>query len=270
MARTIKLTAKMKCCSVARGSCARGSDQRRGIEQQPFCRRDTIVSKHEPDSAHNQRQVNSAHHQLTLLPRPSPLLAAVIFTCTLLWAKLSVAPGDTFHKSPPGSPDRWSNVDRWRAGSCEHRDSWHSWPPASSRTGLPVRGSFRKRFYPVRRQIVLGVHSLRGMAITANLAEIFNGELLFECHYFVLGMAIGAGRGIPVPGRNGFAMHALGDILGRLVVAATASLGQARKWSGVPASWAAGWCVRHGNRCRCRVLLAAGQCQPMHAGTVAF
>ena len=84
-------------------------------------------------------------------------------------------------------------------------------------------------FYPVGRQVILGIQALGGVAITANLCGDFQRGAALEPDNFVFGMAIGASRCVAVPGGDGFAVDALLDIPGGLFMTSAAGLGQARK-----------------------------------------
>ena len=79
--------------------------------------------------------------------------------------------------------------------------------------------------HPVRREVVLGVQPLRGVAVAAHLGR----RTALEGGDLVLGMAIRACGRVPVARRHRLAMDTGLDVLGYLVVARPARLGQPRE-----------------------------------------
>ena len=128
----------------------------------------------------------------------------------------------------------------------------------------------KERLHAVRRKVILGVHSLRGVAAAADLNGYLHRRAVLERLDLVLGVAIGAGRRVALTGGYRFAMYAFFHILGRLFVARAAGLGQPgemerrsrrrRRQNGVPVVAVAA--VR-------RAFLPLGQGKAMNAGAVA-
>ena len=85
-----------------------------------------------------------------------------------------------------------------------------------------------KRLHAILWQIVLGIKPFGSMATAADFRRNFRGTV-FQPLDFVLGMAVGAGRGIAHARRHRLAMHAQRPIPDFFIVTRTASLGQVGK-----------------------------------------
>ena len=88
--------------------------------------------------------------------------------------------------------------------------------------------TFEERLHAVRRQIVLGVHSLGSVASAADVGRNLQRRTARQRHDFVLGMAISAGGRLTMTGGYRFAMNAFGDVFRCVRMATTARLGELR------------------------------------------
>ena len=86
--------------------------------------------------------------------------------------------------------------------------------------------AFEESFYAVAWQIILGVQALGGVTVAAHIGGDFERGTASEANDLVLGMAIGAGRGVPVAGSDRFAVDALFDILASFLMTCAACLSQ--------------------------------------------
>ena len=98
--------------------------------------------------------------------------------------------------------------------------------------GAVLRGqaviAVKEGLHAVRRQVVLGVHPLGGVAVAADVDGDLQGRTALEARNLVFRMAIGAGGSLPAPGGDRLAVNAFLDILGSLLVAGPAGLREPR------------------------------------------